>query len=261
MPITLAHSIFAVAFLFSPIECDYSFVVGETAILASANTLFTNLLSSATLSSPAAPVYPTCLNRTQYPAYLAQYSPKWNVSYGITSATDTLNRQWVAADFRAAFAVMSATAVLADVNNHHPLWTNVYNSLNVALSTDDKGCLSDYDFFLARGMEIVWGNYSCGSAKCGNKGLCDPGLSEPVCTCAPRYSGASCNFIGPGIPGISVPPGWLDQPNAPALLAVSILLGLQSLYVGWTLVRSYMVSKGPTGTQPIYAAVGEGYGT
>jgi hypothetical protein len=167
----------------------------------------------------------------------------------------------VASNFRAAYAVMSATAVLADVNNHHPLWTNVYNSLNVALSTDDKGCLSDYDFYLARGMESVYGNYSCGSDHCNNSGLCDPGLSVPVCTCAPHYSGASCSFNSRGIPGISSPPGWLDQPNAPALLVVSILLGLQSLYVGWSLLRNFVGGKGPTGSQPIYAAVGEGYGT
>lgn len=249
--------------LVSPVECDYSLVVGESGVLASTSTLFTNLLSSATLSTPAAPVTPTCLSRTSYPAYLAQYSPMWNISYGATSATDTLTRQWVAADFRVAFAVMSATAVLADVNNHHPLWTNVYNSLNVALSTDDKGCLSDYDFLLAKGMEIVWGNYTCGSANCSSNGLCAPGTA--LCTCAPKYSGATCNLIDPpgGIPGVGASSGWLSQPNAPAVLALSILFAAQTLYVGWSLwSRSNALGGGSKATQPIYSAVeGEGYGT
>lgn len=42
-------------------------------------------------------------------------------------------------DFVSAFGFMSKVAILAEKQEHHPEWTNVYNSLTIKLSTHDAG--------------------------------------------------------------------------------------------------------------------------
>lgn len=56
-------------------------------------------------------------------------------------------------DFRAAFAFMSRIAETAETMNHHPDWRNVYNRVQVTLSTHDAGGLTELDFQLAEAME------------------------------------------------------------------------------------------------------------
>ncbi|QID17894.1 4a-hydroxytetrahydrobiopterin dehydratase [Nitrogeniibacter mangrovi] len=54
------------------------------------------------------------------------------------------------ADFNAAFGFMSRIALMAERLDHHPDWHNVYNTVNITLSTHDVGGLSDKDMVLAR---------------------------------------------------------------------------------------------------------------
>lgn len=70
---------------------------------------------------------------------------------GWTLAPDELSisRQFVFTDFRAAFGFMTQVALAAEKANHHPEWSNVYNQVNVRLTTHDAGGLSERDFFLA----------------------------------------------------------------------------------------------------------------
>lgn len=42
-------------------------------------------------------------------------------------------------DFSEAFAFMTRVAMIAEKMNHHPLWTNVYNKVEIWLSTHDAG--------------------------------------------------------------------------------------------------------------------------
>ncbi len=63
-----------------------------------------------------------------------------------------LHRRFQFPDFVAAFGFMSQTALLAESMNHHPEWFNVYNRVEVSLSTHDVGGLSEKDFTLARKM-------------------------------------------------------------------------------------------------------------
>ena len=42
-------------------------------------------------------------------------------------------------DFVEAFAFMTQVALVAEKMNHHPNWTNVYNRLEIRLSTHDAG--------------------------------------------------------------------------------------------------------------------------
>ena len=57
------------------------------------------------------------------------------------------------ADFVTAWGFMSRCAILAEKANHHPEWSNVYNKVEVRLSTHDAGGLTDKDFDLAAQFE------------------------------------------------------------------------------------------------------------
>jgi 4a-hydroxytetrahydrobiopterin dehydratase len=57
-------------------------------------------------------------------------------------------------DFIEAFAFMTKVALLAEKMNHHPLWTNVYNKVEISLSTHDAGDLvTDKDRKLAEDID------------------------------------------------------------------------------------------------------------
>lgn len=58
-------------------------------------------------------------------------------------------------DFRAAWNFMEDVAVEADEMSHHPEWTNVYNRVEVTLTTHDVGGLSELDFDLAAIMDEI----------------------------------------------------------------------------------------------------------
>lgn len=61
------------------------------------------------------------------------------------------------ADFREAFAFMTRVALKAEAMGHHPDWSNVYRTVQIALSTHDAGGLTDSDFKLARYIDKVSG--------------------------------------------------------------------------------------------------------
>ncbi len=52
-------------------------------------------------------------------------------------------------NFKDAFTVMTRIAFEAEKLNHHPDWANVYNKLNITLSTHDAGGVTEKDFELA----------------------------------------------------------------------------------------------------------------
>lgn len=57
--------------------------------------------------------------------------------------------------FIRAFGWMSQAAIWAEKLNHHPEWFNVYNKVDVELTTHDVGGLSELDFKLATKMDLV----------------------------------------------------------------------------------------------------------
>jgi len=53
-------------------------------------------------------------------------------------------------NFKDAFSVMTRIAFEAERLNHHPDWANVYNTLNITLSTHDAGGVTEKDIELAK---------------------------------------------------------------------------------------------------------------
>ena len=58
-------------------------------------------------------------------------------------------------DFKDAFAVMTRIAFEAENLNHHPDWSNVYNTLQITLSTHDADGVTDKDFQLAKVIDAL----------------------------------------------------------------------------------------------------------
>ena len=61
-----------------------------------------------------------------------------------------IERKLVFADFNAAFGFMTRVALLADKVDHHPEWFNVYNRVEVVLTTHDAGGVTRRDLDMAR---------------------------------------------------------------------------------------------------------------
>jgi 4a-hydroxytetrahydrobiopterin dehydratase len=70
---------------------------------------------------------------------------------------DAIAKQFRFADFSAAFAFMTRVALKADKMDHHPEWSNVYNKVDVVLTTHDSDGVTDKDVELARFMDEAAG--------------------------------------------------------------------------------------------------------
>jgi 4a-hydroxytetrahydrobiopterin dehydratase len=67
---------------------------------------------------------------------------------------NTLYRKFQFKDFTEAFAFMTRVALIAEKMDHHPKWTNVYNTLEIWLSTHDAGdVVTDRDRKLANKID------------------------------------------------------------------------------------------------------------
>ena len=73
--------------------------------------------------------------------------PDWSAAPGDRPA---ILRKLVFADFNAAFGFMTRVALLADKMDHHPEWSNVYNRVEVLLTTHDAGGVTELDIRMAR---------------------------------------------------------------------------------------------------------------
>ena len=58
-------------------------------------------------------------------------------------------------DFNAAFGFMTRVALYADKHDHHPEWSNVYNRVEITLTTHDAGGLSARDGAMARAIAAM----------------------------------------------------------------------------------------------------------
>lgn len=64
-------------------------------------------------------------------------------------------------DFVEAFSFMTAVAFHAEKQNHHPNWSNVYNTVIIELNTHDAGnIVTEKDRVLAKAIDIVYEKYT-----------------------------------------------------------------------------------------------------
>ena len=68
-------------------------------------------------------------------------------------ARDALTRSFLFADFSEAFAFMTRVALLAEKFDHHPEWSNVWNRVDMLLTTHDAGGLSRRDVTMAEAVD------------------------------------------------------------------------------------------------------------
>ena len=68
---------------------------------------------------------------------------------------DAIAKKFRFEDFNAAFGFMTRVALMADKMDHHPEWSNVYNKVDVVLTTHDAGGVTDKDVELAAFMDAA----------------------------------------------------------------------------------------------------------
>lgn len=66
-----------------------------------------------------------------------------------------LVRDFSFADFSQAFGFMARVALAAEKADHHPDWSNSYNTVSIALSTHDAGGVSQKDIDLAKAIDAL----------------------------------------------------------------------------------------------------------
>lgn len=70
-------------------------------------------------------------------------------------ARDAITRTFTFGDFSEAFAFMTRVALIAEKSDHHPEWSNVWNRVDVLLTTHDAGGLSARDVAMAEAMDAL----------------------------------------------------------------------------------------------------------
>ncbi len=77
--------------------------------------------------------------------------PSWRSVDG----REAIEKSFKFADFSAAFGFMARVALKAEALNHHPEWFNVYNRVDVTLTTHDSGGVTELDLQLAAFMDKI----------------------------------------------------------------------------------------------------------
>ncbi|MBY0336507.1 MAG: 4a-hydroxytetrahydrobiopterin dehydratase [Acetobacteraceae bacterium] len=77
--------------------------------------------------------------------------PEWRMAEG----RDALRRDFHFRDFSAAWGFMCRVALLAEAQEHHPEWSNVYNRVSILLTTHDADGLSERDVRLAQAIDAL----------------------------------------------------------------------------------------------------------
>jgi len=72
-----------------------------------------------------------------------------------TPGREAIARTFTFRDFNEAFGFMSRAALVAEKNDHHPEWKNVYKTVDVVLATHDAGGVTRLDIDLAKAMNAI----------------------------------------------------------------------------------------------------------
>lgn len=80
-------------------------------------------------------------------------TPLLSNGWALVDGRDAIQKTFKFKDFTEAFAFMTRTALWAEKWDHHPEWSNIYNGVEVLLTTHDVNGLSIKDVQLARKMD------------------------------------------------------------------------------------------------------------
>ena len=87
------------------------------------------------------------LTATEIKAGLQSINEDW------THIDNYIERKFNFDGFINAFSFMTSVAILAEKQNHHPDWNNVYSKVTIKLTTHDAGGLTEKDFKLAKSID------------------------------------------------------------------------------------------------------------
>ena len=105
----------------------------------------------------------TLLEPVELPAILAAWNHAHRgevrelIQLDARLARDAIRKVWKFRNFSEAWGFMARAALAAEALNHHPEWRNVYNIVDVTLTTHDLGGLGPLDIDLARRMDTIAG--------------------------------------------------------------------------------------------------------
>jgi 4a-hydroxytetrahydrobiopterin dehydratase len=78
-----------------------------------------------------------------------------NKTWTRVKARKAIHKSYTFRDFNQAFGFMTRAALVAEQMNHHPEWFNVYNRVDVTLTTHDAGGVTEKDVALAKAMDTI----------------------------------------------------------------------------------------------------------
>lgn len=80
---------------------------------------------------------------------LAEQLPGWTLQ----STPDAIHKSFKFRNFNAAFGFMTRVALLAEKLDHHPEWSNVWNKVEITLTSHDAGGLTQRDVAMAAAID------------------------------------------------------------------------------------------------------------
>ncbi len=78
-----------------------------------------------------------------------------HAAWSLAREGKAIERHFKFADFSEAFGFMTRVALLAEKHDHHPEWFNVYNRVEITLTTHDAGGLSARDARMAKAIDAL----------------------------------------------------------------------------------------------------------
>ncbi len=90
-----------------------------------------------------------CLNKEEISERMKNIDAAW-VFHG-----NSIDREFIFKNFKQAFEFMTAVSIVAEVLNHHPNWSNVYNKVFISLTTHDAGGITELDFRFANEVDSI----------------------------------------------------------------------------------------------------------
>lgn len=91
--------------------------------------------------------------RLEGPAREVALAELASAGWGLVEGREAVQKTFRFKDFNAAFGWMARVAMEAEKRDHHPEWRNVWNRVEVVLTTHDAGGITALDLDLARAMD------------------------------------------------------------------------------------------------------------